>query len=897
VSKRGMEAMRWMVGLACALAGAPGAAAQGELSDAARQAVTAEYLTDAERAEARVFHGVWEEGDLADGRNLALAAKTTHAWGHPIFEDPATPAAWRAEALLRRGEAERALEILAGEESMRAKRVRVEALVALGRFEEADAAVGPIAETLLRRGAENAEELVEGVKALRIRARLRAAGAADFNLLMGLLAQARDEMDRLYWPAHLVEAQLLLEKDNRAQAVEAIEQTLRLNPSSAGAWALRAEMAVDGFNFDAMESAAAVREGQQAALAAWDGEAPAQIDAALARARSWVRQDEPDDVDEAIAGVLAAFPTQRGALAFEAAATALRYDDEATEAALARFDALSPGSPEAYLAVGSALAEARQYGLSEPYLLEAIERAPNLPEAHIELGLMYMQWGEDVEAHDALERAVELDPFHVRADNSLRLIRELLTYDRLEGAHFSVRFRPGVDRVMAEEMLPVLDRIHETVAGVIDHEPVRKTVIELMPNHEWFAVRITGMPALHTIAAATGSVIAMEAPKVGPDHSGVYDWARVVQHEYTHTVTLSRTKNRIPHWFTEAAAVHLEQAPRDYSTCRLLVGALLSDALFDMQEINVAFVRPKKPTDRGQAYAQGHWMYEFIIDRWGEEAPLRLMDRYAEGMREEAAFQSVLGAPRSEFYESFLAWAEEQARSWGMLPETSLDEIVVTATLEDPELREGAEAALADLASSAARAIGGAGRLTPAPVEMVKLTPARVEALLERYGEHPDLLQLRASQARRDAGEGLNEEAAMWLERYADARPVDDEPHRLLAAHYRTKTDAASMRKAIEHLAFLDAREQKSAAYAIELARLRAALGEREAAWESAKRATMIAPFDADYREIAAAVALQRGDYDGAERHIRALIEIEPDRPRHQRRLEALNRMRAQASG
>jgi tetratricopeptide (TPR) repeat protein len=893
----GTRALALVAGLALSVA-APATAQQGQgLSDAARQAVSAAYLTDDEKASARVFHGVWEEGDLDSVERLAFAALTVHAWGHPVFDDPATPAAYRAEALLRRGDAQAALDLLAGEESMRARRVRVEALLALGRMDEADAAVGPIAETLLRRGAPTAEELVEGVKALRVRARLRAAEAGDFELLMGLLAQARDELDRLYWPASLVEAQLLVEKDNRAQAVEAIEQTLSLNPSSAGAWALRAEMAVDGFNFDAMESAAKVLEAQAAGLPGWEGDAPAQVDAALARARSWMRQNEPVNALERLAPALEAYPTQRELLALAAGATAMTYDDAATRAALERFDELSPGSAQAHLAAGAALAEARQYALSEPYLLEAIERAPNLPEAHIELGLMYMQWGRDIEAHDALERAVALDPFHVRADNSLRLISELLTYERLEGAHFIVRFRPGVDRVMAEEMLPVLDRIHETVADELEHEPEVKTVIELMPNHEWFAVRITGMPALHTIAAATGSVIAMEAPKVGPDHSGVYDWARVVQHEYVHTVTLSRTKNRIPHWFTEAAAVHLEQAPRDYGTCRLLVGALTSGELFDMQAINIAFVRPEKPSDRGQAYAQGHWMYEFIVERWGAEAPLRLMDLYAEGVREEEAFRSVLGVPREDFFESFVAWAEDEARAWGMLPETTMDQIVLAETLADPDLRAGAEAALGAMASSAARAIGGAGRLTPAPVEMARLDPERVERLLETWGEHPDLLQLRAAQAKREAGDVVTEEVAHWLERYAQARPVDDEPHRLLAGYYRTKTDEASMRKATEHLAFLDAREQKSAAYAIELARLRSALGEQQGAWVSAVRATTIAPFDADYREVAAAVAIQRRDFDAAAQHIRALIALEPDRPRHQQRLDALERLRARSSG
>src|SRR5262249_17774841 len=138
--------------------------------------------------------------------------------------------------------------------------------------------------------------------------------------------------------------------------------------------------------------------------------------------------------------------------------------------------------------------------------------------------------------------------------------------------------------------------------------------------------------------------------------------------EFTHTVTLSRSLNRMPHWFTEASAVYLEDAPRDYSTCRLLEGALDNDALLDFKQINLAFVRPKKPTDRSLAYAQGHWMYQYMIEKWGERTPLALMDLYAKGVREDAAFRQVLGVGTAGFMDEFKVWARQQLVSWGMVP-------------------------------------------------------------------------------------------------------------------------------------------------------------------------------------------------------------------------------------
>ncbi len=443
-------------------------------------------------------------------------------------------------------------------------------------------------------------------------------------------------------------------------------------------------------------------------------------------------------------------------------------------------------------------------------------------------------------------------------------MRELQTYVKVESDHFIVRCKPGIDELVAREMLPELERIFTRVtgaeAGGIDHKPANKTVVELYPNHRWFAVRITGMTALHTIAAATGPVIAMEAPREGPGQSGPYDWARVVQHEYTHTVTLSRTKNRLPHWFTEAGAVYLEDAPRGESTCELLARAWETGTLFTLEEINPMFVRPKKPTDRAQAYAQGHWMYEYMIERWGAKAPLELMDLYAAGVREEAAFTRVLGVGREEFMSSFKDWAGAQLRSWGMLPPEGVPTVKELLAKEPGENGEPA----------------------------TETTDEMIERWLVDHPEHPDLLAAKVRTMAAAAGGKATPEMVPWLERYAMARPVAESPHKLLAALYMDDPDVS---KAAPHLEFLDAREQRSPGFAAELARRYAAMGDMTSAVQKAERATRIAPYDARTRETAATIALRAGNKPLAERHIRALTVIEPDREIHKRRLEAILKM------
>jgi cellulose synthase operon protein C len=832
-----------------------------DVADSVLRRIEASYLTDEERKDLRIFHGIWLSSDLDTPTRRARAALMRGAYADDSLGDEGIPAEYRAEGALLRGEAQECLALLEGIDSLRALRLRAGALEMLGRTQEATEAITPMVERLRAQRLDSPQDVVEGVQALILRARLvpqQEPAGGDFRAMMQVLASARDDLGRLHWPAYITEAELLHDKDNIAQAGAAAAQALSFNPSAARSWALLGRIAVDGFNFAGAEQVATrLKE-----LAGEDSP-----EAAVILARAALRQNDPDGALEALGPALAAYPRMRGLLAVRAAAVGLTYDFARTDALLEEFDALSPGSPLARYEVGRALSEARQYGHAGRYLSMAAERAPYWAEPVIELGLMSLQAGKDLAAGDALRRAVALDPFNVRADNTLKLVEELARYDRIESEHFIIRYKPGVDEILARDMVGPLEAMYRRVTGDepggIKFEPPFKTTIDLMPDRRWFAVRIAGVTRIHTMAASTGPCIAMEAPREGPRQSvGTYDWLRVVRHEFAHTVTLARTDNRIPHWFTEAAAVYLEDSPRAFSTVKLLAGAAESDSLFDLRKINLAFVRPEKPTDRMQAYAQGHWMYEYMIRRWGPDAPLQLMDRYAAGEREESAFRTVLGVDTATFLAQFKEWAKQELGQWGMAPRAG-EPAIAQIVRQEQEAGE----------------VGSDGRLPPEVIDR----------WLDKHPGHAGLLELKVRSTLRAAGDKVSPEMIPLLERYSAARPVDPQPHQLLAAFYLGQDEGREL--AIPHLEYLDAREQNSVVYATELARLYTATGDTEKAAEKAERAAIIGPYVAANRELAATVALQRKDYSVALRHIEALTRLEPDRELHRKRLDAVRKL------
>jgi Flp pilus assembly protein TadD len=870
------------------------------LDESVAKAIDAEWLTDEERSAMRVFHGVWDWRDLTTPQLQAEIALNAWDFSNPVFENQSVPAELRAECQLRSGELQKALEILHGAPaSNRAARIAAEAHEGLGQNEHAARAIEAPAKGLLERQITDAAELTEGVRALYIRSRLQGQPARDFQSMMNLLAKAHQELDRWYWPAKLVEAQLLLDKDNPREGIGALFETLSLNPRCSEAWYLLGRAAIERFDFDGATAAAN-------ALRRINRRHPL---ADLLIAESQLVQDDPAAAQQILEPLLKRWPKLRQALAFNAAAAAISYDEHALKMALNRYDELSPGSGQAYYLAGRQLSMNRQYALAAQLLEEAIRRQPAWPAPQIELGLMELQSGRDDRALQVLKNVARLDQFNKRAANSLHLLEELTKYSQIESEHFIVRYPPGPDQVFAELLPPQLEKIHATVAGRFGYEPPQKTLIEVHPNHERFAVRITGMPFVHTIAACTGPVIALEVPREGPPrlHQGLFDWPRVIQHEYTHTITLGQTRNRIPHWLTEAAAVSMEPAPRGYETCKLLANAYHKEGVFRLEEMKWAFVRPKHPSDRAKAYAIGHWIVEFMNERFGDSALVRLLQHYFEGEREQQAIPNALGVSRERFYTDFLAWAGTQVKAWGLDARPAMRELEDELRAADPDMAlvmaASQKARLDAIAKALAEQIGkpsGGGqapitaeRWPPLVRPPIEITDEQLQQWLVKYPDHPDLLEMQIRR-RIDSDEQAhelnsdNDELIALLERYAALRPVDPFPHKKLAQIWLA---SATPQRAIEYLEFLDVREEKSPVYAIQLAKLYRQTGELEKAFAKAMRAVNINPYSAPNRELAAAIAIELKDLAAARQHIVALTILEPDRPQHPKRLKAVEAM------
>jgi tetratricopeptide (TPR) repeat protein len=354
-----------------------------------------------------------------------------------------------------------------------------------------------------------------------------------------------------------------------------------------------------------------------------------------------------------------------------AASEALQLHDEATKQLLAEVDQVNPHGATAYFDVAEQLAAMRQYPRAAAMYKVAIERAPWWTAARNGLGLLYTQSGDEDLARATLDAAHALDPFNLETTNYLRLLDELGAFDRKESAHFIVLYDGKLDPLIPFYFNDYLESIYPLVTGEYKTEPPVKTYIEVFPTHDAFSVRTTGSPWIGTVGASTGRVIAMVAPRKGENTQGAFNWSQVLRHEFTHTVTLAATDNRISHWMTEGLAVMEEHSPLQWAWVPMLYDSVTKHQLFDMDALTWAFIRPRRPIDRQLAYAESFWVCTYITQTYGHDAILKMLAEFKAGALQEEVFPRILGRSQSQFFSEFSAWANRQVAGWGYDAESS----------------------------------------------------------------------------------------------------------------------------------------------------------------------------------------------------------------------------------
>ena len=601
-----------------------------------------------------------------------------------VVPDDAEAAALLLQARLETGQYRQALEqgeqFLKRRSSPAVAEKTAEAALRLGKYERADAVLGsystPTANWL--RGAL-AERKGQTEAARAAWQRVVNSDPADLSgEELGVVAEALASLGR-FQQAHQLYRQamemapknaairaawgnLLLRKHNPADAEGLFREALEINPNHTGALLGMAELAASRWEGQAAERL-------QNALQVH----PNLAEARVLLARLHLEQDEHEAAAKELDAALQVNPRMLEAWSLQAVNEYLQGDETAVENQwLPRILKENPRFGKVFADLGDFSLLKRQYVIAVGFFRRAVKTDPDLAEARADLGINLLRLGKEQEARQALEEAYRQDPSNIWTVNTLRLMDSFSRFDSLQTEHFSGKLHQSESAVLRPYVEQLLEEALESLRKRYQYTPPDKVVFEMYPDHEDFAVRTVGLPGLGALGASFGPVVVMDSPSARP--RGTFHWGSTLWHELAHVITLGITDYRVPRWFTEGLSVYEENNSRagwgDPMTLDT-VQALQKGQLIPLENLDTAFIRPKHPSQVAFAYFQAGMICEYIVEKYGFEKIIALLDAYGRKRSDAEAFREVLQVRLAEFDAQFLAYARE--RTYGFAEAVKLE--------------------------------------------------------------------------------------------------------------------------------------------------------------------------------------------------------------------------------
>jgi tetratricopeptide (TPR) repeat protein len=471
------------------------------------------------------------------------------------------------------------------------------------------------------------------------------------NDVINDIYEAALRVDSNCWQAPLLEGRLFLLGYNERSATRELARAQQINPLSPEVLVTLGQADLQGYRL------AAGRAKAERALGINPHYAPAYV--LLADLN--ISDERFDDAKAAAVKAVAENPRDEDALGRLAACCRLLVDSVGAAAAELAALANNPRPATFYSALGERLADRRKYHSAERAFLMAAAADPNRPDAPIGLGMLYMQIGRETEAKSLFDAAFDADPFNVRADNMMKVLRHMAAYSSVDSDHFSVVLDPTQDELLGRYMSRYLEKIYPSLTARFGYVPPGKTKIEILKNHQWFSGRTVGLPFVPTVGACTGRVVALASPKAT---RVPFNWARVLTHEVAHVITLQQTEFNIPHWYTEALAVESEGFPRPQEWNKLLLERVPKRSkLLNLDTINLGFIRPKEADDRQMAYCQAQLYARYMKKRFGDDALIKMLMAYRRGLTTDRAISASFHVDKADFEKGYLSYLDEEIKT------------------------------------------------------------------------------------------------------------------------------------------------------------------------------------------------------------------------------------------
>ncbi len=408
------------------------------------------------------------------------------------------------------------------------------------------------------------------------------------------------------------------------------------------------------------------------------GSNPRHISTHLLLAGHHIDAEDYDAANVQIDQVLEINPRHPDALALRAAISFIK--DETGLAEIQRELALSTWAtnPRVDHLIGAKLSRKYRFAEGAAAQRRALVLDPTYQPARLALAQDLLRLGREDEGWAIAELVHENDGYNIEAYNLTSLHDRVASFTTVESPHFRVRMAPEEAAIYGDRALALLEEARRDLTARYGIELEQVTTVEIYPDPADFNVRTFGMPGVGGgyLGVCFGPVFTVNSPA-----SSRANWEAVLWHEFTHVITLTLSRNRMPRWLSEGISVYEELRRNPGWGQRMSVdyhNRIVNEHMKPISDMSSAFVEARSGDDTLFAYYQSYLVVDFLVTQYGFE-PLRgMLADLAHGQpinEAIAAWFEPMDRLEPAFFEYAIAKAESLAPDFDLsLPQDPTDQ-------------------------------------------------------------------------------------------------------------------------------------------------------------------------------------------------------------------------------
>ena len=392
---------------------------------------------------------------------------------------------------------------------------------------------------------------------------------------------------------------------------------------------------------------------------------PDHVPSLLLQAHNQADAEQYDTANGILKAIFKINPNHAASWALQAALHTVRNEPDKAKSARASGLKYWKTNPLVDHEIGKKLSSKYLFAEGAAHQRQALEFSKDYLPAKTQLAQDLLRLGQEEEGWRLAEEAHNADGYDVTTYNLLTLHDSLKKYTTIDRNGFLLRMTRDESALYGDEAIDLLTEARELFSAKYDTQIEGPVIVEIFPEKKDFAVRTFGIPGGDGyMGVCFGKLITANSPKslIGFQQN----WQSLLWHEYCHVITLQKTLNKMPRWFSEGISVY-EERLRHSSWGEQMTPEyrdfILGGEMTPIERLSMAFIVPKSPEHIQFAYYQSSLVVEYLVKNFSEACISNILRDLGQGVFINIAIEKH-AVPLAKLEADFAEFATDLAKAF-----------------------------------------------------------------------------------------------------------------------------------------------------------------------------------------------------------------------------------------